>query len=368
MSPTDDPKPDALVIGGGAMGLSIAVALAQQGVQVTILSRDFGQAALLAAAGMLAPQAEILPAGPLQSLCLASRALYPTWTAKLEQLTGLESGYWPCGILAPALTEDLGTTHTCPTDPGADDSQWLDTKAIHQHQPGLSPAVIGGWWYPQDAQVDNRTLAKLLRVAVQELGITLLEGVEVTHLERAGGKITRVCSSAGDFQAGQYVLTTGAWTAELAPVPVFPRKGQMFAVQGQPTESLALRQVLYGHGVYLVPRRDGRIIIGATSEDVGFASYNTPEGIQGLLNRAMALYPPLGNFPIIDFWWGFRPTLADTEPILGQGEERNLFHATGHYRNGILLAPITAQLLTNLIVSGISDPLLEAFSWQRFAA
>jgi glycine oxidase ThiO len=360
-------NPDGLVIGGGAIGLSVAIALAQRGLQVTLLSRDFGQAALQAAAGMLAPQAEGLPAGALQSLCLTSRELYPDWIAKLEQLTGRESGYWPCGILAPTLGGDPGMPHPTPTAPSAYDSQWLSAEAIHRHQPGLSPEVGGGWWYPQDAQVDNRALAKVLRVAVQELGINLQEDVTVTHIQRSGGQVTQVESSSGVWQAGAYVLATGAWTEELATLPVFPRKGQMLAVQGSPEQALALRQVLFGQRVYLVPRRDGRIIIGATSEDVGFAAHNTAAGIQALLQAAIELYPPIRDLPLLECWWGFRPTLPDQLPVLGRGAEQNLFLATGHYRNGILLAPITAKLIADLIVTGKSDPLLAAFSWQRLS-
>jgi glycine oxidase ThiO len=360
-------NPDGLVIGGGAIGLSVAIALAQQGLQVTLLSRDFSQAALQAAAGMLAPQAEGLPAGALQSLCLASRELYPDWVAKLEQLTGRESGYWPCGILAPALGGDLETPDSSPTAPSAYDSQWLSAEAIHQHQPGLSPEVVGGWWYPQDAQVDNRALAKMLRMAIQELGINLQEGVTVTQIRRSGGQVTQVESSAGAWQAGAYVLATGAWTEALTALPVFPRKGQMLAVQGNPEDALALRQVLFGQRVYLVPRRDGRMIIGATSEDVGFAAHNTAAGIQRLLQAAIELYPPIRDLPILECWWGFRPTLNDQLPVLGRGAESNLFLATGHYRNGILLAPITAKLIADLIVTHQSDSLLEAFSWRRLS-
>jgi glycine oxidase ThiO len=366
MSQTPSQAPDSLVIGGGAMGLSIAIALAQQGMQVTVLSRDFGQAALQAAAGMLAPQAEVLPAGPLQTLCLASRSLYPEWIAKLERLSGLDSGYWPCGILAPAFAADLGTAHTNPTEPGAYGSEWLKPEVMQQRQPGLSSDLVGGWWYPEDAQVDNRALAHMLRVVAQELGITFLEGVTVTQIERCHGQVVGLASTAGPLRAGSYVVTTGAWSADLVSLPVFPRKGQMLAVQSNPNHPLALRQVIFANGTYLVPRRDGRIIIGATSEDVGFAAYNTPDGVQALLHRAIEIYPPIKDCPILEFWWGFRPTVSDLSPVLGQGLEQNLYLATGHYRNGILLAPITAKLLADLIISGIQDPLLEAFSWQRF--
>lgn len=367
---------EILVIGAGAMGLAIAIALAQQGAQVTILSRDFRQAALHAAAGMLAPQAETLPLGSLRTLCLTSRASYSAWVAQLEQLTGRESGYWPCGILSPAYAADLDTPHSTPPEPGSFASQWLDRPTLQTQQPGLNPNLVGGWWYPQDGQVDNRVLADLLWFAAQKLGINVIEGVEVTGFYRTDAKITSLDSLAtgqriqgvatqqGDWQAERYVLATGAWGHDLLPIPVFPRKGQMFAVQGDPERHL--RQVLFSSQVYLVPRRDGKILVGATVEDVGFTPHNTPGGLQQLLQAAIQLYPPIANLPILETWWGFRPATPDLAPLLGQGPAQNLFLATGHYRNGILLAPITAQLLAEQMLHGVTSPLLAAFSWQRF--
>jgi glycine oxidase ThiO len=356
------------MIGGGAIALSTAIELALQGAKVTVISRDFKQAATHAAAGMLVPQAEQLPPGPMLELGLRSRSLYPEWIQKLEALAGLNAEYWPCGSLAPAYAEDISSGIIPSHQQSAADSQWLDQATIRQFQPQLSPQVIGGWWFPKDAQVNNRTLARVLWAAVRELGVNLCEGVSAEAIQHQQGQITRIETAAGDWQAEQYILATGAWSGQLLSVPVVPRKGQMLAVQAIPTQEVVqpLQQVLFGTQIYLVPRRDGQIVIGATIEDVGFTPDNTPAGIQSLLEAAIALYPPIRDFPIREFWWGFRPATPDEWPILGYGPYRNLILATGHYRNGILLAPVTATLLVDLILRQKADPLLTHFGWERF--
>lgn len=352
---------DILIMGGGAIGLAIAVELALQGASVTVLNRDFSQAAVQAAAGMLAPQAEQLVSGPMLDLCLRSRSLYPEWIRKLESLTGLEAGYWPCGILAPVLAEDRASQSI-----SSESQQWQDQVAIHQQQPGLSPDVIGGWWFSKDAQVNNRALGRILWTAAQELGVNLQEGVTVEAIHHHQEQVSEVQTSAGEWHAQQYILATGAWSRELLPVPVMPRKGQMLSVR-VPALKQPLQQVLFGDHIYLVPRQDGRIVIGATVEDVGFTTGNTPGGIHSLLTAAIALYPPLQDFPLQEFWWGFRPATPDENPILGPSPYQNLTLATGHYRNGILLAPVTAALLTEFILHQKVDPLLADFHWQRFS-
>lgn len=353
---------DIVIIGGGIIGLAIALELRMQGASVTIVNRDFSQAATHAAAGMLAPQAEALPPGPMLDLCLRSRSLYPVWTHKLEALTGLNTGYWPCGILSPLYEHTSPPTHTPhPTPP-----KWLDRPSIHHHQPGLSLDVIGGWWYPDDAQVDNRALAQALWVAVHELGVTVKEGVTVRSVLRQGSQVMGVQTAAETLQAGHYILATGSWSQEMLPIPVSPRKGQMLSVRVPAGETQPLQQVLFGSEIYIVPRQDGRIVIGATSEDVGFTPNNTPAGVQRLLTQAIRLYPVLQQFPIEELWWGFRPATPDELPILGASPYENLTLATGHYRNGILLAPITAALIAASIVSNTQDASLQPFHWSRF--
>lgn len=361
--------PDVLIVGGGVIGLAIALELRLRGASVTVLTRDFAEAASHAAAGMLAPQAEKLPAGAMLELCLRSRSLYPDWTQKLEALTGLPTGYWACGILAPVYEHEkvkgLGLKAKANSSLSFDPLDFLDRATIHQHQAGLSQEVIGGWWYPDDAQVDNRALMKALWVAVCDAGVALQDGVTVQKILHRDAQVVGVQTAKGKFQAAHYVLATGAWSQDLLPIPVIPRKGQMLSVRVPAGHDLPLRTVLFGSDVYLVPRRDGRIVIGATSEAVGFTPDNTPEGTQALLERANRLYPALRPWPLHECWWGFRPATPDELPLLGASPYANLTLATGHYRNGILLAPVTAQLLVDRLHQQ-SDPLLDAFHWSRF--
>jgi len=379
---------DVLIMGGGVIGLAIAVELKLRGASVTVLCRDFHAAASHAAAGMLAPQAEAIPPSPMLDLCLRSRALYPEWTRKLEEISGLATGYWPCGILAPVYetrgegrgardegqdqNSSLLTPHSsldCP-------AEWLDRDAINWHQPGLGTEVIGGWWYPEDAQVDNRALARALWTAAESLGVDVRDGIKVEGIQQQQGQVVGIQTTVGVFHAEHYVLAAGAWSHELLPLPVRPKKGQMLSVrvpEGSYSE-LPLQRVLFAPDIYMVPRRDSRsetlrdrrIVIGATSEEVGFTPYNTPAGIQTLLERAIKLYPQLQHYPIHELWWGFRPATPDELPILGSSPSKNLTLATGHYRNGILLAPLTAVLIADLIWEQKSDPLMDHFKYSRF--
>ncbi len=347
---------DVLIMGGGVIGLAIALELRQAGLSVTLHSHDIAAAAAQAAAGMLAPQAEQIPPSPLLDLCLRSRDLYPEWIQKLEQRSGVDTGYWACGILAPiySLREQRN------------EATWLDGAVLRDRHPGLSPEILGAHWYPNDAQVDNRALVRALRIAAQDAGVTIHEGAIVEKILHHDHTVTSIQTTAGTWTADHYILATGAWTRDLLPIPVFPRKGQMASVRAPNPNALPLQTVLFGPEIYIVPRQNGRIIIGATSEDVGFTPHNTPLGIQTLFTRATRLFPPLAQFPIEELWWGFRPATPDECPILGDSPYRNLTLATGHYRNGILLAPITAKLVANRVAHQTTDPLLAAFHWSRF--
>ena len=366
---------EIVIIGGGVIGLAIAIELKLRGTNVTVFCRNFQAAATHAAAGMLAPDAENIPNGAMRSLCWRSRALYPDWTHKLEELTGLNTGYRPCGILTPFYEESRGageqgsrreslspSSSSSPPSP----AYWLNKEAIHQYQPGLGAEVVGGWWYPEDAQVDNKALAQVLWTAAESVGVKLKDGITVEAFLQQQGQVVGVQTNAGVIRAAHYVLASGAWSNELLPLPVLPRKGQMLSVRiPEFASELPLKRVLYGQDIYIVPRRD-RLIIGATSEAVGFTPNNTPEGIQTLLQAAIRLYPQLKHYPIQEFWWGFRPATPDELPILGTSYCQNLTLATGHYRNGILLAPVTATLIADLILEQKSDPILSDFHYSRF--
>ena len=352
---------DILIIGGGVIGLAIAIELKRKGAKVTVVSQDYNAAAAHAAAGMLAPLAEKLTSDPLLDLCLRSRWLYPEWTQKLEELTGVDTGYLPCGILAPTYQQPETVAE-------ADNAVWLDRQTIKLYQPGLSDRVVGGWWYPEDGQVDNRCLMRSLLQAAQTLGIELKEGVRVKAIQQKQGRVNGVLTDIGQLTAEQYVLAAGSWASQLMPLPVRPVKGQMLALKMPQKlhQPLPLQRVIYGDGVYLVPRQDGRLVVGATAEEVAWTPFNTPKGIQTLLGKTTDLYPAAADWQIEEMWWGFRPGTPDELPILGRSNCENLFLATGHYRNGILLAPITATLMADLILEDKSDSLLTEFSYQRF--
>jgi thiazole synthase len=383
---------DVLIIGGGIIGLACAVEMKLRGANVTVLCRDHSAAASYAAAGMLAPDAENIANEAMLSLCWRARALYPDWTSKLEELTGLNTGYWPCGILAPLYKKpgehevsQRGIPYADQGSRGAEvkkefipspqsPAYWLDKDPIHEYQPGLGVDVLGGWWYPEDGQVDNRALVKVLRNAAVSLGVEFKDGVTVEAIAQQQGEVIGVQTNIGLLRADHYLLAAGAWANQLLPLPVRPRKGQMLRL-GVPefVTELPLTRVLFGDNIYIVPRRvvSGErsypsIILGATSEDVGFTPDNTPAGIQSLLQAATRLFPQLQNYPIQEMWWGFRPATPDELPILGDSHCRNLTFATGHHRNGILLAPVTAVLIGDLILSQKTDPLLTNFHYSRF--
>jgi thiazole synthase len=357
---------DILIIGGGVIGLATAIELKLRGAKVTVISRNNKAAATTAAAGMLAPSAERITDTAMVQLCNRSLYLYPDWTRKLEEITGLDTGYWACGILAPVYQgQEDKFNNSLPSTPSP--ATWLNKQTIHQYQPGLSEEVTGGWWYPEDGQVDNRALFQTLLNAAENLGVEITEGIAVKGIIQQHGVVKGLQTDAGTLRASKYVLATGAWSSQLFPLPVRPVKGQMLSIKiPLSSPDLPLSRVLYGDNIYIVPRRDGRIIIGATCEDVGFIPGNTPVGIQTLLQAAIRLYPQLQNYPIEEFWCGFRPATPDELPILGNSCCKNLIFATGHHRNGILLTPITAQLVADIVLEEKSDPLLNHFHYSRF--
>ncbi|WP_036483107.1 glycine oxidase ThiO [Myxosarcina sp. GI1] len=365
---------EIVVVGGGIVGLAIAIELKRRGADVMVVSRNSSEAAANAAAGMLAPMAEQIDSEPMRELCLRSRDLYPEWIGKLEELTGIDTGYLPRGILAPVYTQPSAIET-------ARSSIWLDETAIRHYQSGLGKDVVGGWWHPEDGQVDNRALMRSLLQAARTLGIELKEGVTVKAIRQQQGRVASLVTDIGNIESEQYVIAAGSWISQLLPLPVRPVKGQMLALKMPPEIQPLSQQVLFGEDVYLVPRlatrrceasshlapsENGRLIVGATVEEISWTPGNTAQGIQSLLNKATRLYPALAPLQIEELWWGFRPGTPDELPILGRGSCDNLFLATGHYRNGILLAPITARIMADLISEQKADPLLKHFSYLRF--
>jgi glycine oxidase len=363
-----------LLLGGGLMGLAIAHQLARHGRAVTVLSRRRSEAAGFVAAGMLAPHAEGLQ-GPLLALGQASLERIPAWVARIEADSGLSCGLRPCGIVVPFTRAEERDAY-----PTAGFGVPLDRPALERELPGIGSRWHAGLLFPQDGQIDNRRrLMRALERACAALGVRFEEGTEVLELLTGDGgrlrgvRVRRAEGGEHEIAAATAVLACGSWSAGLLPaLPVAPVKGQMLSLQGP---RAALERVLFGPGIYLVPREDGLLVVGATSEpEAGFAPGLTPEGQKHLQQGIAELLPAAALWPPMERWWGFRPGTPDGAPLLGPGPIEGVWLATGHYRNGVLLAAITAELIAEAIAaaghgSGASAALLAAFRWDRpFAA
>ena len=361
---------EVMVLGGGLMGLAIAHQLARRGRSVQVISRRRSEAAGFVAAGMLAPHAEGL-SGNLLALGQRSLELVPSWLQQVEADSDLDCGHRPCGIVVPFRSDQQRETFAT-----AGCGVTLDRPALEREIPGIAAGWSTGLLFEQDGQIDNRRrLMRALERACSRLGVQFEEGAEVQSLEADGHGALKAVSlrgADGELQqvlCNQAILCSGAWSAQLLPeLPVFPVKGQMLSLQA-PRQ--ALRRVLFGPGTYLVPREDGLLVVGATSEvDAGFSEGLTPEGQKQLEAGIAALLPEASQWPPMERWWGFRPCTPDEGPLLGASPMAGLWLACGHHRNGVLMASATSELIADL-ASGLeprSDlvDLLPNFRWNRW--
>ena len=352
------------------MGLALAHQLARRGQSVQVISRRRSEAAGFVAAGMLAPHAEGL-SGHLLALGQRSLELVPSWLQQVEADSDLDCGHRPCGIVVPFRSEQERDAY-----PTASCGVALNRAELEREIPGIAAGWRTGLLFEQDGQIDNRRrLMRALERACSRLGVQFEEGAEVQSLQASGhGALEAVSLRRADGELQQLpcqqaVLCSGAWSGQLLPeLPVFPVKGQMLSLQA-PRQ--ALRRVLFGPGTYLVPREDGLLVVGATSErDAGFSEGLTPEGQKQLEAGIAALLPEASQWPPMERWWGFRPCTPDEGPLLGASPIAGLWLACGHHRNGVLLAAITAELLAGAITqeppSSADAALLGAFAWDRF--
>ncbi|WP_025781164.1 FAD-dependent oxidoreductase [Candidatus Synechococcus spongiarum] len=361
------------------MGLAVAHGLARHGWSVHLLRRARREAAGFAAAGMAAPHAEGL-SGPLLALAQRSLPMIPPWVDAIEEDSGLPCGWLPCGAVVPFTSQAQRQAF-----PTAALGRPLDRAALEAEAPGISPAFTCGLLFTQDGQLDSRRrLMAALERACHRRGVRFEEGVTVERLcreEDGGGQQHLVGialrTSDGERQqrpCGQAVLCCGAWSQQLLPcVPVTPVKGQMFSVQAP---RRALRRVLFGPDAYLVARQDGLVVVGATTEQVGFTPGLTPMGQTRLERSLRQLLPAAARWPPMERWYGFRPCTKDQQPVLGPGPLKGLVMATGHHRNGVLLAAVTAELTRAVLEAGPAGcraphwaaPFLHAFRWSRFSS
>jgi len=366
---------DIAIIGGGVIGLSIARELARRGVSDIVVfdKGELGKEASWAAGGILAPQVEADAADDFFKLASASRDLYPGFAQALKDETGIDVELDQTGTLYVAFNEDeqveLRQRLEWQRQAGLQ-VEWLDSPDLRRLEPNISTEARYALRFPDDWQVENRKLVEALIAANEKLGVTLLSNCEVTSLRDGGGRMTGVETANGPIHAPIVVVCAGAWTSSLrtstsGPLEIEPVRGQMLCFK--PAQPIA-HHVIYSKLGYVIPRRNGRVLAGSTSEHVGFDKRVTDEGVSSIKSIAFEIAPALDGAPLVDSWAGFRPRAIDDLPLLGpDAGVQGLFYATGHYRNGILLAPITAHVIADL-VHGVSSSFIEVFSPNRFCA
>ena len=374
---------NVIIIGGGVIGLGIGWQLAKAGVSVTIHEQaEAGRAASWAAAGMLAPLAEAHSEEPeLLKLGSQSLARYPQWVRELEADAEMSIGYRVEGTLIVGLepddTHQLQHLYTAQQDLGLAVT-WLTGRETREIEPALSPRVTAAIRCESDHQVDNRLMVKALQRAYQRYGGVLYENSTIERIVIKSEIVTGVQTQESFQTADLIVLAAGCWSAQIEGLPdtivppVRPVKGQMLALQME--AGIRVKNVIrtvrarYPMSVYLVPRTDGRLIVGATSEEMGFDTRLTAGGVFELLRGAWEAVPGVYELPLLETWTGLRPGSRDNAPILGETPIKNLIYATGHYRNGILLTPITAYEISKLMLTGETSEIIVPFRLDRFLA
>jgi glycine oxidase len=377
-------SPDLVVVGGGVIGLTVAWRASQRGMSVTVLERDgTGQGTSYVAAGMLAPVAEVEfgEAGRrLLELGLRSAEIWPAFASDLEEVAGSEVGLMRTGTLLLARDEDeAGELERQIAFRRSLDlpAERLRPREARELEPALAPTVRLGLHAPEDHSVDPRLVLAALRRACESTGVKLHEHAKVVRIESddAGKRVTGVTiAGRASLATEEVVVAAGPWVDQIeglppdARVPVRPVKGQILRLRDPAGPGMLHRVVRFGGG-YLVPRADGRYVLGATVEERGFQMHPTAGGIHELLRHAHELVPGVSELEIEELSVGLRPGMPDNLPAIGPGALAGLTWATGHHRNGILLAPLTAELLVD-VLSGARpvDPLLRACSPVRFTA
>ncbi|MDQ2717574.1 MAG: glycine oxidase ThiO [Chloroflexota bacterium] len=367
---------DVLIVGGGVIGCAIAYYLCRAGAEVIVLDQgEVGAQASSAAAGLLAPLGSLTGPGPFADLLLASWSLLPALVAELEEVSGVRIEYEQTGALRvvrnPRNIANLKMRMQA-WEPLGLRMDWLTGNEARLREPLLAPDVRAAVYAPQEAQVRAPRLVKALAQAATIRGARLYSQQEIIGLQRHAGRVTGVYTPQGETIACEHlVIAAGAWASRCGEwldvnIPISPLRGQILSLL-QPT--MPLRHMIFGEAIYLAPKFDHTITVGATKDEAGFDRQITAGGISGLLNAAIRLAPTLAACPIEAMWTGLRPRTPDQQPILGKvaGWE-NVTLATGHGSVGIMLSAITGQTIAELITTKTVPEIIRAFGMERFVA
>lgn len=359
-----------IIVGGGIIGLATAWELLRSGRDVTVVERDRpGRAASWAAAGMLAADAEVgFEELELYKLQVESMRRWPHFARSLAEETGVDVDYRMEGTLMVADDRDsaeaLRRRFQFQRSHGID-VRWMSTQELLDLEPFLSPRLVAGVYSASDHGVDNRKVLQALQKGILDRRGKIRERTEVTAVRPHDRRPSVVTSTGERIEGDLVVLCAGAWSRQIegleeeARPPIRPVKGQMVELKVEPP--FALRHVVRGPHAYMTPKSDGRLLVGATMEEMGFDTRVTAGGIYSILEGAWEIVPGIYDLPLIATFAGLRPASRDNEPLLGRSGAPGIVLATGHYRHGIMLAPVTAQEITRLVVSGETSHWIEPF-------
>jgi glycine oxidase len=365
---------DVVIVGGGVMGCAIALSLAESDIRAVVLERSVpGAEASSAAAGILGAQLEAHADGPFLRLCVESRARFSRTVALLKELTGIDCEWRPSGVLRAALTDEetasLAEIEKIHRSAGLS-AELLDRQAVLRREPAMGPGIVAGLLFKDDARIDPPSYMRALRIAAERKGARFLSGNMVKRVVIDGTEVRGVeLENSETVATPQVVIAAGSWSGlvggAVPPSSIRPARGQIVELR---VPMPILRTVISGARGYLSPRDDGRILLGSTLEFVGFEKIVTAEAVRTLLDAAIELVPSLGSAELCRAWSNFRPFTRDELPLIGHTSTRGLCLATGHYRNGILLSPITAEIVRTLILGAAPPVDIQPFSPGRLSS
>lgn len=342
---------DFLIVGGGVIGLSSALELARQGARVTILERGVcGGESSWAGGGILSPLPPWDYPAAVTDLTQLSCRLFPEWVGRVAEISGIDPEYRVSGmrVMPPFDAEKA--------------AQWCAGHGVRLEQDGE------GLWLPDVAQVRNPRLIKALRLALERMGVRIVERAEVTGIVSTEDRVERLDTTAGPFAAEHYVVAAGAWSKKLlgkqgVQLDIKPVRGQMLLYKAQPG---MLRHIILRNGTYLIPRDDGHILVGSTLEDAGFDKATTEEARVALHARALGMLPQLAQAEFIQHWAGLRPAAPGNIPTIARHPQlENLFLNSGHFRYGVTMAPASAQILANRLFNREQPFDVSSYDWPR---